>query len=53
MSNSARPSEDVIVPDFPVRKLSSAHVVKQEAVRLQATSSSASSKYDLAIMVLE
>jgi len=52
LSSSAKPSETVIVPDFPVRRLLAAHVIKDEAIRIEP-SSSASNKYDVEIMVLE
>jgi len=52
LSSSAKPSETVVVPNFKVRGLSAAHVIKDELVRV-APPTSVSSKYSVMIKVIE
>jgi len=52
LSNSAKPSETVIVPDLPISRFSAIHVASNENIRVGPLSS-ASSKYYVEIVVLE
>jgi hypothetical protein len=52
VSSSAKPSQIVVVPDAEVRKLSAAHIIKDELVRL-GPKTSVSCKYSVVIKVIE
>lgn len=52
VSSSAKPSQIVVIPDTEVRKLSAAHIMKEELVRLGPTTS-VSCKYSVVIKVIE
>jgi hypothetical protein len=52
MGSSARPSEIVVIPDSEVKKLSAAHIMKGELVRVGPLTS-VSCKYSVVIKVIE
>jgi hypothetical protein len=52
LSNSAKPSEIVVIPNSQVRRLSAAHIIKDELV-LVVPKTSVSCKYSIAIKVNE